>query len=150
MRFFFRVVFLDSPKLSFSAILDFKSRPPPSILQWAPPLCPRVWYRQEQRALPKWKDRLKWRRVFWIISHLPFSPSPCFSSQLHSGDQGGGADILMLEVQQQKQMSFFSAKITFQQVSHGKKPPATSLLCFNHKTCTLGVKRTPCYIAKLL
>ena len=30
-----------------------------------------VWYRQEQRALREWKDLVKWRWVFWIISTQP-------------------------------------------------------------------------------
>ena len=71
------------------------------ILQWAPPLCfpvcVCVWYRQEQEALLKWKDRVKWRRVFWIIFHplvpAPSPPCSCFTIELHSRDKGCDADI---------------------------------------------------------
>ena len=73
------------------------------ILQWAPPLCfpvcVCVWYRQEQEALLKWKDRVKWRRVFWIIFHplvpapSPSPPCSCFTIELHSRDKGCDADI---------------------------------------------------------
>ena len=58
-----------------------------------------VWYRQEQRALREWKDLLKWRRVFWIISTHSLShsrsPATCFTIELHSGDNKGVMLTLM-------------------------------------------------------
>ena len=66
-----------------------------------------VWYRQEQRALREWKDLLKWRRVFWIISthslsHSPLSPATCFTIELHSGDNKGVMLTLMIATKRKR------------------------------------------------
>ena len=57
-----------------------------------------VWYRQEQRALREWKDLVKWRRVFWIISTHSLSHSrklPC-NVFYHRITQRGQSRVVML------------------------------------------------------